>query len=55
MKILFVSHTFPHLPDDGIKLPVYNILKESRALGHNITLISFIKKEERKYLKEIDI
>lgn len=52
MKILFVSHTFPYPPDEGIKMPVFNLLKEFRK-SHSITLLSFITGDEKKYIEKI--
>lgn len=49
MKILFISHIFPYPPDEGIKLPVYNLLKEF-SKKHEITLFTFIKNQQRQYI-----
>lgn len=56
MKILFVSSFFPYPPDEGIKMPAYNLIKQFTLLGHKVVLLSLIKKGEERYvsfLKEI--
>ncbi|MCS7150949.1 MAG: glycosyltransferase family 4 protein [Endomicrobia bacterium] len=50
MKILLISTFFPYPPDEGIKMPVFNLIKEFNLLGHKIILLSFIKEEEKKYI-----
>lgn len=49
MNILLVSHTFPYPPNEGIKSPLFNLLKEF-SKANKVVLVSFIKKEEEKYL-----
>lgn len=53
MKILFLAHSFPYPPDEGIKLMSYNLLKEF-AKRHSITLVSLIEsEEEKKYIPAV--
>lgn len=40
MKILFLSRWYPHPPDNGSKLRVYNLLR-GLAQHHDVTLLSF--------------
>lgn len=49
MRILFISHTFPYPPDEGIKLPVYNLLKEF-SKNSLITLLTFIEEKQKQYI-----
>lgn len=52
MNILVVSHTFPYPPNEGIKLPLYNLIKEF-SKTHEVSLLSFVNIEEEKYISEI--
>ncbi|MFN3966973.1 MAG: glycosyltransferase [Endomicrobiia bacterium] len=53
MNILFLTHSFPYPPDEGIKLMSYNLLKEF-SKRHTVTLLSFIwSDDEKKYIPEI--
>ncbi|MCM8809991.1 MAG: glycosyltransferase family 4 protein [Candidatus Omnitrophica bacterium] len=61
MRILIVSHTFPYPPNEGIKLPLYNLIKEF-SKNNEVSLISFIFEKEKifidevkKYCKELEI
>jgi glycosyltransferase involved in cell wall biosynthesis len=49
MNILVLSHTFPYPPNEGIKLSLYNLIKEFSKV-HNIYLLSFIDVKEKKYI-----
>lgn len=46
MQILFLTTRLPYPVIGGDKLRVYHFLKELKALGHEITLISLYDKEE---------
>ncbi len=52
MRILIISHTFPYPPNEGIKLPLYNLIKEF-SLQSEVYLLSFILKDELKFIDEI--
>jgi glycosyltransferase involved in cell wall biosynthesis len=53
MKILFVSAVFPYPLYSGGQIRIYNLLKRL-SRKHDITLLSFIRKEEEEtYKKEI--
>lgn len=54
MNILFITTFFPYPPDEGIKMPIYNLIKKFCSLGHNLIVVSFIKKEEKQYLPELE-
>ncbi len=53
MNILIVSHTFPFPPDEGIKSPLYNLIKEF-SKKNSVSLLSFIKENETEYIKELE-
>jgi len=52
MKILFLAHSFPYPPDEGIKLMSYNLIKEF-SKKNKVILLSFINQTEKKYIKNI--
>lgn len=52
MRILIVSHTFPYPPNEGIKLPLYCLIKEFTK-NNKVSLISFISEEEKIFVEEI--
>ncbi len=52
MKILFLSHTFPYPPNEGIKRPAYHLIKEF-SKNNEVTLLSFILPNEKKYVDEL--
>ncbi|MFN3551271.1 MAG: glycosyltransferase family 4 protein [Endomicrobiia bacterium] len=52
MRILIVSHTFPYPPNEGVKLPLYNLIKEF-SKTNEVFLISFISEEEKIFVPEI--
>jgi len=54
MKILFLTHSFPYPPNEGIKLMSYNLLKEL-SKRHTVTLLSLIEsEEEKKYIPQVE-
>ncbi|MFQ3675595.1 MAG: glycosyltransferase, partial [Endomicrobiia bacterium] len=53
MNILILSHTFPYPPNEGIKLPLYNLIKEF-SKRNKVSLLSFVTEEEKKYVSEIE-
>ena len=53
MNILFLTHSFPYPPNEGIKLMSYYLLKEL-SKKNSITLLSFVwSDEEKSYIPEI--
>lgn len=52
MRILIASHTFPYPPNEGIKLPLYCLIKEFTK-DNKVSLISFISEEEKIFVEEI--
>jgi glycosyltransferase involved in cell wall biosynthesis len=52
MKLLFISSTFPYPLNEGIKVPVYNIIKEFSKF-YEVHLLSFVLPQEKKYIEEI--
>jgi glycosyltransferase involved in cell wall biosynthesis len=52
MKLLFILHTFPYPLNEGIKVPVYNLIKEFSKF-YELHLLSFVLPQEKKYIEEI--
>jgi polysaccharide biosynthesis protein PslH len=53
MKILFITHSFPYPPDEGIKLLSYNLIKQFSG-SHEVSLASIIESDpERNYIKNL--
>jgi len=46
MNILFVTPRIPYPPDTGAKIRTWNLLKQIKNKGNNVTLLSFIYKKE---------
>lgn len=46
MKLLFISHTFPYPLNEGIKVPVYNLIKEFSKF-YEVHLLSFVLPQEK--------
>ncbi len=53
MKLLFFSSTFPYPLNEGIKTPVYNLIKEFSKY-FEVYLLSFILPEEKIYVEEME-
>lgn len=54
MKILFLTSRFPYPPHRGDKLKIFNIIKQLKMRGHEITLLSFISStKEYEYIPDI--
>jgi polysaccharide biosynthesis protein PslH len=53
MKILFLTQVVPYPPDAGPKVKTWNVLRYLVDQGHQITLVSFVRKDEERYLDEI--
>ncbi len=53
MKILIVSHTFPYPPNEGIKLPLFNLINEF-SKQNQVYLLSFISPTEKKYIEALE-
>lgn len=53
MKILMLTLYLPYPPNSGGQIRSYNLIK-NLSKKHEITLVSFIKKGEEKYAKEME-
>lgn len=53
MNILFLTQILPYPPDAGPKVKTWHVLRYLANQGHHITLASFTRKEEEKYLDNV--
>jgi polysaccharide biosynthesis protein PslH len=53
MKILFLTQILPYPPDAGPRVKTWNVLAFLADQGYQVTLVSFVRKEEEKYIPEI--
>lgn len=53
MKILFLTQILPYPPDAGPKVKTWHVLRFLAGQGHTITLVSFVRAEEEKYLEDV--
>jgi len=53
MKILFLTQIVPYPPDAGPRIKTWHVLKYLAERGHSITLVTFVRLEEKKFLPEI--
>ena len=50
MHILFLTQIIPYPPDAGPKVKTWHVLRYLADLGHQITLVSFMRPEEARYV-----
>lgn len=50
MKILFLTLIVPYPPDAGPRIKTWHVLRFLSEKGYSITLLTFVRKEEEKYL-----
>lgn len=53
-KILFLTSVFPFPPKDGFRARVFNLIK-NLSRNYEITVISFIRKKEKKYINDLSL
>jgi sugar transferase (PEP-CTERM/EpsH1 system associated) len=52
VNILFVTPRIPYPLDTGAKIRTFNLLKQAKTKGHNLTLLSFAHEEKAKIYAE---
>lgn len=50
MEILFLTQIIPFPPDAGPKVKTYHVLRALIGQGHAVTLVSFVRPEEREHI-----
>ena len=50
MRILLLTQIVPYPPDAGPKIKTWHVLRYLVEHGHQVTLVSFVRRDEEKYL-----
>ena len=53
MRILFLTQILPFPPDAGPRIKTWNVIRYLAGKGHQIHLVSFVRKEEEEYLDAV--
>ena len=53
-KILFLTPLFPFPPKDAWRSRIFNLIKYL-SKNYEITVLSFIKKQEKKYINDLSL
>ncbi|MFN7035016.1 MAG: glycosyltransferase family 4 protein [Bellilinea sp.] len=53
MKILFLTQIVPYPPDAGPRIKTWHVLKYLSEQGYSITLLTYVRKEEEKFLPKV--
>lgn len=53
MNILLLTQILPYPPDAGPKVKTWHVLRYLVNSGHKVSLVSYIREEEKKYIPEI--
>jgi polysaccharide biosynthesis protein PslH len=53
MRILLLTQIIPYPPDAGPKIKTWHVLRFLVDHGHQVTLASFVRKEEEKYVDDL--
>ncbi|GIV66479.1 MAG: glycosyltransferase family 4 protein [Chloroflexota bacterium] len=53
MKILFLTQIVPYPPDAGPRIKTWHVLKYLSEQGYTITLLTFTRQQEEKFLPEV--
>lgn len=54
MRILFLTQIIPYPPNAGPRIKTWHVLRYLAGLGHEITLVSFMREEEREFLPYLE-
>lgn len=54
MNILFLTQIVPFPPDAGPKVKTYHVLRALIDQGHSVTLVSFVRPEERQHIPALE-
>ncbi len=55
MRILLLTQIVPYPPDSGPKVKTYHVLRYLAECGHQITLASFVRTAEARYLQDLQV
>jgi glycosyltransferase involved in cell wall biosynthesis len=54
MRILFLTQIIPYPPNAGPRVKTWNVLRYLVKAGHQVTLVSFIRDDEREFLPVVE-
>jgi glycosyltransferase involved in cell wall biosynthesis len=54
MQILFLTQIIPYPPNAGPRVKTWNVLRYLVGQGHDVTLASFVRPEEKVYLPKVE-
>jgi polysaccharide biosynthesis protein PslH len=54
MRILFLTQILPYPPDSGPKVKTWHVLNYLAQKGHHITLVSFVRSDEQKFVENLN-
>ncbi len=54
MRILLITQILPFPPNAGPRIKTWNVIRHLVASGHDVTLLSLVRPEERDYLPELE-
>ena len=53
MRLLLLTQILPYPPDSGPKVKTYHVLRYLAEHGHQVTLASFVRKEEEDFIRNL--
>ena len=54
MRILFLTQIIPYPPNAGPRVKTWHVLRYLHERGHDVTLASYVRDEERPYVTKLD-
>lgn len=54
MRILFLTQVLPYPPNAGPRIKTWNVLRFLAERGHQVTLVSYVRPEEREYIPYVE-
>jgi glycosyltransferase involved in cell wall biosynthesis len=54
MRILFLTQIVPYPPDAGPKVKTWHVLRYLVEVGHEVTLVTYVRPEEKQYLPVLE-
>lgn len=55
MKIVLITQILPYPPNAGPRVKTWNVLRHLLDRGHEVTLVSYVREEERPYLPVLEM
>jgi len=54
MRVLLLTQILPYPPDAGPRVKTWHVLKDMLAREHEVTLVSFVRKDEKQHLNVLE-